>query len=446
MTETTSIPGGGQPIDRIEAPLYLARFRRRQAEAEKTGETGAAAPPGPAGPNGETNPSAPASSNGADDPLAPAGPDRADDPAVPLYLKRFRRRTAADTSPAEDGPLWSRAGLGVQQALTEDNRNKEISAPPAAARVLLNDVYLIRHGETQGYSTDSGLTPQGAWQAHTYGRTLAKRIKPQETVVFRHADTARAAETAHHIRRGLLDGLEQYEKDITVVDPEPAHEFRNFGFVAPDGIKDVTAAFREYHALLEGHERTARGDRPLWLVEMDRFWRTQQGGGDPIQHWLTVPLLHFEPPSMTVRRFWAGILRLAAEYPGARLAISTHSGCIRAFAVAALGYDPGEPYNTEHVRVKLLGDRPSAGPAGNGPSAGAPSADGSPGPGHAPSGGRDATVAYRNRVQEVKVPPVDRLPTWGVADQYSGLGAAERASGPVADRRYSGLEPEGRAR
>lgn len=430
MTEITANPGGGQPIDRIEAPLYLARFRRRQAEAEKTAETGAAAPPTPAGPygevspaesagpNGETNLSAPASSNGADDllaptgpsraddPLAPVGPDRADDPAVPLYLKRFRRRTAAvGGDPAEDGPLWSRAGLGVQQALTEDNRNKEISAPPAAARVLLNDVYLIRHGETQGYSTDSGLTPQGAWQAHTYGRTLAKRIKPQETVVFRHAETARAAETAHHIRRGLLDGLQQYEKDITVVDPEPAHEFRNFGFVAPDGIKDVTAAFREYHALLEGHERTARGDRPLWLVEMDRFWRTQQGGGDPIQHWLTVPLLHFEPPSMTVRRFWAGILRLAGEYPGARLAISTHSGCIRAFAVAALGYDPGEPYNTEHVRVKLLGDRPGA-----------------------PAGGRDATVAYRNRVQEVKVPPVDRLPTWGVADQYSGL------------------EPEGRAR
>ena len=174
--------------------------------------------------------------------------------------------------------------------------------------------------------------------------------------------------------------------------------------------------FREYHALLEGHERTARGDRPLWLVEMDRFWRTQQGGGDPIQHWLTVPLLHFEPPSMAVRRFWAGILRLAGEYPGARLAISTHSGCIRAFAVAALGYDPGEPYNTEHVRVKLLGDCPGDGPPGKGQPGGGP-------PGFV---GRDATVAYRNRVQEVKVPPVDRLPTWGVTDQYSGLGPGDR--------------------
>lgn len=423
MTETTVNPGGAQPIDRIEAPLYLARFRRRQAEAKKIGEAGAAAPLAPAGPDREADPAAPAGPNGADDPAVPDRPDRADDPAAPLYLKRFRRRTAAAGDPADDGPLWSRAGLGVQQALTEDNRNKEISAPPAAARALLNDVYLIRHGETQGYSTDSGLTPQGAWQAHTYGRTLAKRIKPRETVVFRHADTARAAETAHHIRRGLLDGLEQYEKDITVVDPEPAHEFRNFGFVAPDGIKDVTAAFREYHALLEGHERTARGDRPLWLVEMDRFWRTQQGGGDPIQHWLTVPLLHFEPPSMTVRRFWAGILRLAGEYPGARLAVSTHSGCIRAFAVAALGYDPGEPYNTEHVRVKLLGDRPGDNHSGDNHSGDNHSGDKPDGA----AAGRDATVAYRNRVQEVKVPPVDRLPIWGVADRYSGLEPEARA-------------------
>ena len=425
MTDTTET-GGGQPIDRIEAPLYLARFRRRQAEAEAAGEPGEA---------------------GVTPPAEPEGPNGADGLAAPLYLKRFRRRAAASAAPDDDGPLWSRAGLGVQQALTEDNRNKEISAPPAAARELLNDVYLIRHGETQGYSTDSGLTPQGAWQAHTYGRTLAKRIKPGETVVFRHAATARAAETAHQIRRGLLDGLEQYEKDITVVDPEPADEFRNFGFVAPDGIKDVTAVFREYHALLEGHERTARGDRPLWLVEMDRFWRTQQGGGDPIQHWLTVPLLHFEPPSMAVRRFWAGILRLAGEYPGARLAISTHSGCIRAFAVAALGYDPGEPYNTEHVRVKLLGNRPGhERPDGGGP--------GRNGPGHGPTGlvGRDATVAYRNRVQEVKVPPVDRLPTWGVTDQYSGLGpegldagAVEGAGGP-ADGKHSGLGPGNRPR
>jgi len=353
--------GNGASTDRFEAPMYLARYRDRQG-------------------------------------LSPdeAGVDADDGGGAPLYLKRFRERSAPAAATTTE-PLWQRSDLATQQALTEDNRNKEISPPPSSARQLLNDVYLIRHGETQGYSTDSGLTPQGAWQAHTYGRTLARRMKSGETIVFRHAATNRARETAEQIHRGLLDGLEQYEKDITIIAPEPADEFRNFQFVAPDGLKDVTAAFRQYSALLEGHERTAVGDRPLWLVEMDRFWRTQQGGGDPIQHWLTIPLVHFEPPSMTVRRFWAGISRLSGEFPGARLAIATHSGCIRAFAVAALGYDPGEPYNTEHVRVKLLGDTDWT------------------------RGGRDATVAYRNRVQEVKVPDIDLLPTWTVHDDWAGM-------------------------
>ena len=100
---------------------------------------------------------------------------------------------------------------------------------------------------------------------------------------------------------------------------------------------------------------------------------------------------------MTVRRFWAGINRLSGEFPGARLAIATHSGCIRAFAVSALGYDPGEPYNTEHVRVKLLADTEHT------------------------TNGRDAMVAYRNRVQEVKVPTIDELPNWSVQETWQGV-------------------------
>ncbi|MGI9606675.1 MAG: histidine phosphatase family protein [Acidimicrobiales bacterium] len=361
--------------DRFDAPLYLARYRDREAAARANG-----------------------------DPTAPADPNEG-----PLYLKRFRDRGDSNaTGLSPDTPLWQRATLPVQQVLTEDNRNKEISAPPGSARALRNDVFLIRHGETQGYSTDSGLTPQGAWQAHSYGHTLSRRVKSGETVVLRHAPTNRASETAQQIHRGLLDGLEQYEKTITIVEPAPADEFRNFQFVAPDGLKDVTAAFRQYQSLLEGYERTAARDRPQWVVEMDRFWRTQQGGGDPIQHWLTIPLLHFEPPSMTVRRFWAGINRLSTEYPGARLAIATHSGCIRAFAVNALGYDPGEPYNIEHVRVKLLADEEHT------------------------VNGRDATVAYRNRVQEVKVPDIDHLPMWQIDDTWAGFapnGAADSTEG-----------------
>jgi len=176
-----------------------------------------------------------------------------------------------------------------------------------------------------------------------------------------------------------------FDKDVEVAPPEPIEEFKNFRVATPDGFRDVTAAFREYYSLLEEFERTALGDRPMWLVEVDRFWRTQQGGGDPIQHWLTIPMLHFEPPAMVVRRFWSGLRGLAAGHPAARLVVATHSGPIRAFAISALGYDPGEPYNTEHVRVKLM------------------------------EGGREALVSYRNRVQEIHVPSTEDLPDWTVS-------------------------------
>ena len=399
MSARGSSPGpdraspSSKPVERFDAPLYLARFQAREASRSSGG---------------------PGTVSGEEESLRNGN--------EPLYLKRFRERSSSPPeSPVEEaGPLWRRADLSVQQALTEDNRNKEISPPPAAARPLLNDVYLIRHGETQGYSTDSGLTPQGAWQSHSYGRTLARRVSPRETIVLRHAPTNRARETAEHIWRGLTDGLVQYEKDVTVVAPEPMEEFRNFQFAAPGGLTDVTAAFRQYHALLEAHERSARGDRPLWLVEMDRFWRTQQGGGDPIGHWLTVPLLHFEPPTMTVRRFWAGIDQLSREFGGARLAIATHSGCIRAFAVSALGYDPGEPYNLEHVRVKLLATSAAARDPERSDGIDPPAGDGSPCR-EGPQGGHDALVAYRNRVQEVKIPEISRLPSWSLEDGWAGL-------------------------
>ena len=55
---------------------------------------------------------------------------------------------------------------------------------------------------------------------------------------------------------------------------------------------------------MEKLERMAVGDRPRWLVEIDRFYRTQLGGADPIQQWLTIPLMYFESPQACVRRFW----------------------------------------------------------------------------------------------------------------------------------------------
>ncbi len=370
-TKPPTGPALPNPTERNEAPLYLAKYRERERERQNAAEESG---------------------------------DLAD--TSPIYLRRFRSRETEPSTPADAATanaLWQRASLDMQQALTEDNRNKEISAPPAAFRKVLNDCYLIRHGETQGYSTDSGLTPQGVWQAHSYGHTLAKRIKSGETIVFRHADTNRARETAEQIHRGLVDGLVQYEKQITIEEPAPMDEFRNFQFVAPDGLKDVTAAFRQFQSLYENYERMSTGDRPLWLVEMDRFWRIQEGGGDPIQHWLSLPMTHFEPPALAVRRFWKGITRLSERFPGARLAVATHSGCIRAFAVAALGYDPGEPYNTEHVRVKLYGEADQQ------------------------RGGMTATIGYRNRVQEWKVPDPIALPIWGNEDAWTPPGTTPPA-------------------
>jgi len=349
--------------ERYEAPLYLAKYLERQARSRRAEESAE------------------------------------EDGTSPLYLRRFRERRDQESITEQLPPLYQRVGLEMQQALTEDNRTKEISAPPQARLKLAADVYLIRHGETQGYSTEAGLTPAGTWQAHTYGHNASKRVSDGETIVIRHADTNRAGQTAANIHRGLLDGLAMFEKGVKVFEPAPMEEFRNFGVATPEGIKDITSAFRHYYATLEEFERTALGDRPMWLVEVDRFWRTQTGGSDPIQHWLTVPMMHFEPPALVVRRFWQGIRRLAEEFPGARLLISTHSGPIRAFAITAFGYDPGEPYNAEHVRIKLK------------------------------VGGREALVSYRNRVQEIHVPEIDSLPTWELGENWRPESAPTIAEG-----------------
>ena len=101
-----------------------------------------------------------------------------------------------------------------------------------------------------------------------------------------------------------------------VTEPEPIPELRNFGVWTPDGLRDVTSAFRQYQATMEKLERVAVGDRPRWLVEIDRFYRTQLGGADPIQEWLTIPMMYFEPPALCVRRFWRGFHRLIDETPG----------------------------------------------------------------------------------------------------------------------------------
>jgi broad specificity phosphatase PhoE len=107
---------------------------------------------------------------------------------------------------------------------------------------------------------------------------------------------------------------------------------------------------------------------------------------------MTTPLLTFEPPSVVVLRFWAGIQELVGAAPdSARIVVATHSGPIRAFAAWALGHDAGEPYNVEDVRVKV---RRSL---------------------------NEAQVTYRNRSVEVHVPPAAEWPSWSGSRARSAL-------------------------
>lgn len=326
-----------------------------------------------------------------DDEQRPAH-DEAGDDETPLYLRRFRERRA--TADPLERPLLSAEGadLGTTRGWAEVTRTKEL-VPERREQLaqVVTDVYFVRHGETQGYSSESGLTPLGSWQAHRRGQELARNVRTGHTVRLVCADTNRARQTAEHLKRGLLDGLQLFGRDAQVGDITACPEFQNFGVSTPEGVRDVTSAFRLYAQEMERYERVSLGERPGWLVEIDRFWKIQQGGGDPITQWLTMPMMYFEPPVSAVRRFWAGLLRVHAETPGESIVVATHSGPIRAFATWAMGYDPGEPFNTEFVRVRLM------------------------------DGGVTALVLYRNRVQEVHVPDLDALPDWWRATSTGGV-------------------------
>jgi len=339
MTETF------RRTDRTDAPLYLARYTDRRART------------------------APDESAG-------------DDLSVPLYLRRFRERQDGTPARARSVPL-EYDGERFAPEYAAVTRSHEIIPEQRTERdTYTTEIRIVRHGITQGYSTDAGLTPMGAWQAHQRGQALSRTLREWPRMRIVCAPTNRARQTAEQLHRGLLDGLAQYGRECEVTGPEPVEELKNFQVWSPDGVRDITASFRKYQAEMEKLERMAVGDRPRWLVEIDRFYRTQLGGADPIQLWLTIPLMYFESPQACVRRFWMGFNRLIAESPGQRIIAATHSGPIRAFATWAHGYDPGEPVNTEEVVVRVK------------------------------HGGRTATVSYRNRVTEVNIPQEDEIPRW----------------------------------
>ncbi|HXM56482.1 MAG TPA: histidine phosphatase family protein [Candidatus Dormibacteraeota bacterium] len=312
------------------------------------------------------------------------------------YLQRYRERRAGS-----DGALAPLAHRRVVAAPPrqdgehphgwhETTHSPEITVDGHPADQTSLDLHLVRHGETQSYLADAGLTPRGTWQSRRCGQGLAAEVRDGEIVRLLCAPTARAAQTADQVRLGLEDGLAACGRDATVLVPEPSLAFRNFQLLTPAGVLDPTSAAGEYRSALSRPAPRQKGARPLWQLELSRFWVLQSGGGDPIEYWMTSPLLTFEPPAAVVRRLWAGAVRLAASAPSSRhtrVVCCTHSGPMRAFATWALGHDAGEPSNTEQVRVRLWHDR-----------------------------GR-ALVTYRGRTQEINEPPVrEGTPWWDLPD------------------------------
>jgi broad specificity phosphatase PhoE len=312
------------------------------------------------------------------------------------YLLRYRERSArarggepgGGALPLSHRRVRTREDEGVHAApspgWTEATSSPEIAASPALADPDGSvDLHLVRHGETQSYLADAGLTPRGTWQSRRLGHALAGEVREGETVRLLSAPTARAARTADQVRLGLEDGLAARGRLATVLGPERADQFRNFQVRTPAGLLDPTRAAGEYRSTLSRQEPVRPGDRPLWQLELGRFWVLQAGGGDPIEFWMTHPLLAFEPPAAVVSRFWAGATQLCVgEGQPTRVVCCTHSGPMRAFATWALGHDAGEPVNTEQVRVRVWPDR-----------------------------GR-AMVTYRGRTQEINDPPAAGAAAW----------------------------------
>jgi broad specificity phosphatase PhoE len=312
------------PSSRDEAPAYLQRYLERRQATRDAPEV-----------HGETS-----------------------DVGAPPYLARARaraeQRARADRTTADAPPDRSDAFAWVTSS------PRELQLPEAFRSRLAGstDVRLIRHGQTQGYFADGALTSLGRWQSHRKGQDLARGLAAGTTVRILYAPTARAEETARGLHEGLLQAVARFGIDGAVVeDPKPAEAFRNFQVWCDGKEQDPTAAFQHFAGILEGYERTSVGDRPGWLVEIDRFWKVEAAGGDPITFWLTHPTQFLEPAALVVRRFWRGIVDAVRDGPDdLRLYVCSHSGPIRAVAAHAVGHDPGEPYHVEDVRIRMFQD------------------------------------------------------------------------------------------
>ena len=204
------------------------------------------------------------------------------------------------------------------------------------------EIRLLRHGETAGYEGDLGLSDRGRDQARAAAAALAAEAPGALTLLY--APSVRARVTAEV----LADDLRA--AGAAVEGPRVERDFANFAVAAGGDVREQAEVFGEY---------AKAGDTPVeelpgWLADLARFRSVHVSGGDPIELWLTTPLLGFEPPSVIVRRYWRGIRALRdAELT----VVASHSGPMRALVAHAFGRDLGEPDNLEAVAIHVEGDR-----------------------------------------------------------------------------------------
>jgi broad specificity phosphatase PhoE len=208
------------------------------------------------------------------------------------------------------------------------------------------EVRLLRHGETSSYSGDLGLSDRGRAQAREAAAGLA--AERPGAVALRHAPSVRAAVTAEVLAEDLRAA------GTAVEGPHPDPGFANFAVAVDGEVREQAEVFGEY-AEAAG---TPLDQLPGWLADLARFREVHVSGGDPIELWLTTPLLGFEPPAVAVRRYWRAIRAAAGD---ALVVVAAHSGPMRALAAHAFGRDLGEPDNLEAVVVHLEDGRARVG-------------------------------------------------------------------------------------
>ena len=144
------------PTTRDDAPAYLLRYAARRAEPS-------------------------------------VGPADGDEPDRPAFVARAReratRRALAELDLAAAPPGRTAAFARETVAPRELQWTESVRRKVGEAV----DVRLIRHGQTQGYISDSALTALGRWQSHRKGQDLAKGLQEGSRARIVHAPTARAA-------------------------------------------------------------------------------------------------------------------------------------------------------------------------------------------------------------------------------------------------------------